>query len=39
VGLNALRERTAALNGTVLAKNHLESGFVLEVTLPIARDA
>jgi signal transduction histidine kinase len=38
VGLSALRERVAALNGTVLAENHLEGGFVLEVTLPIARD-
>jgi signal transduction histidine kinase len=35
VGLSALRERAAALNGTVLAENHLEGGFVLEVTLPI----
>jgi signal transduction histidine kinase len=35
VGLSALRERVAALNGTVLAENHLEGGFVLEVTLPI----
>jgi signal transduction histidine kinase len=39
VGLSALRERVAALNGAVLAENHLEGGFVLEVTLPIARDA
>jgi signal transduction histidine kinase len=39
VGLSALRERVAALNGTVLAENHREGGFVLEVTLPIARDA
>jgi signal transduction histidine kinase len=39
VGLSALRERVAALNGTVLAQNHLEGGFVLEVTLPIERDA
>jgi signal transduction histidine kinase len=37
VGLNALRERVAALNGTVLAENHLEGGFVLEVTLPISK--
>ncbi len=36
VGLNALRERATALNGTVLAENHLEGGFVLEVTLPIS---
>jgi signal transduction histidine kinase len=36
VGLSALRERTAALNGTVLAENHLEGGFVLEVTLPLS---
>ncbi len=34
VGLSALRERVAALNGVVLAENHLEGGFVLEVTLP-----
>jgi signal transduction histidine kinase len=39
VVLSALRERVAALNGTVLAENHREGGFVLEVTLPIARDA
>jgi signal transduction histidine kinase len=39
VGLSALRERVASLNGTVLAENHLEGGFVLEVTLPIGRDA
>ncbi len=37
VGLNALRERVAALNGAVLAENHLEGGFVLEVTLPISQ--
>ncbi len=36
VGLSALRERAAALNGTVLAENHLEGGFVLEVTLPLS---
>jgi signal transduction histidine kinase len=35
VGISALRERAAALNGTVLAENHLEGGFVLEVTLPL----
>ncbi len=35
VGLSALRERAAALNGTLLAENHLEGGFVLEVTLPL----
>jgi signal transduction histidine kinase len=35
VGLSALRERAVALNGTVLAENHLEGGFVLEVTLPL----
>jgi signal transduction histidine kinase len=35
VGLSALRERVAALSGTVLAENHLEGGFVLEVTLPL----
>ena len=39
VGLSALRERVTALNGSVLAENHLEGGFVLEVTLPIERDA
>jgi signal transduction histidine kinase len=39
VGLSALRERVAALNGAVLAENHLEGGFVLEVTLPIKIDA
>jgi signal transduction histidine kinase len=37
VGLSALRERVAVLNGTVLAENHLEGGFVLDVTLPIVR--
>ena len=36
VGLSALRERVAALNGTVLAENHLEGGFVLEVALPVS---
>ncbi|HLF24894.1 MAG TPA: sensor histidine kinase [Anaerolineae bacterium] len=36
VGLSALRERAAALNGSVLAENHAEGGFLLEVTLPIA---
>jgi signal transduction histidine kinase len=36
VGLGALRERAAALNGTVLAENHLEGGFLLEVTLPLS---
>ena len=35
VGLSALRERVSALHGTVLAENHLEGGFVLEVTLPL----
>jgi signal transduction histidine kinase len=35
VGLSALRERATALNGTVMAENHLEGGFVLEVTLPL----
>jgi len=39
VGLNALRERVAALNGAVLAENHLEGGFVLEVTLPLEQAA
>jgi signal transduction histidine kinase len=38
VGLSALRERVAALNGTVLAENHLEGGFVLDVTLPIRNE-
>jgi signal transduction histidine kinase len=38
VGLSALRERAAALNGTVLAENHLEGGFVLEVTLPLSNE-
>jgi signal transduction histidine kinase len=38
VGLSALRERVAALSGTVLAENHLEGGFVLEVMLPLERD-
>jgi signal transduction histidine kinase len=36
VGLSALRERAAALHGTVLAENHFEGGFVLDVTLPIS---
>ena len=35
VGLAALRERVTALHGTVLAENHLEGGFLLEVTLPL----
>jgi signal transduction histidine kinase len=39
VGLSALRERAAALNGTVLAENHLEGGFVLEVIIPVERAA
>ncbi len=39
VGLSALRERVTALHGTVLAENHLEGGFVLEVTLPLDREA
>jgi signal transduction histidine kinase len=34
VGLAALRERTAALNGTVVAENHPAGGFQIEVTLP-----
>jgi signal transduction histidine kinase len=38
VGLSALRERVTALNGTVLAENHLEGGFVLEVMLPIRNE-
>ncbi len=38
VGLTALRERVTALNGTVLAENHPEGGFVLEVTLPIGNE-
>jgi len=35
VGLAALRERAAALNGSVIAENHPEGGFQIEVTLPI----
>jgi signal transduction histidine kinase len=35
VGLSALRERVTALHGTVLAENHLEGGFVLDITLPV----
>jgi len=35
VGLSALRERAAALNGSVVAQNHPDGGFVIEVTLPI----
>jgi signal transduction histidine kinase len=38
VGLSALRERVTALNGTVLAENHLEGGFVLDVTLPFRNE-
>ncbi len=38
VGLTALRERAAALNGTVLAENHPDGGFLLEVTLPISNE-
>ncbi len=34
VGLTALRERVAALNGSVIAQNHPEGGFQIEVTLP-----
>jgi len=34
VGLSALRERAAALNGSVVAQNHPEGGFLIEVTLP-----
>jgi len=34
VGLSALRERIAALGGAVIAENHPEGGFMLEVTLP-----
>ena len=34
VGLAALRERAAALNGSVVAQNHAEGGFVIEVILP-----
>lgn len=34
VGLTALRERAAALNGSVAAQNHAEGGFQIEVTLP-----
>jgi signal transduction histidine kinase len=35
VGLTALRERAAALNGSVIADNHPDGGFQIEVTLPI----
>ncbi len=35
VGLTALRERAAALNGTVSADNHPDGGFQIEVMLPI----
>jgi signal transduction histidine kinase len=35
VGLTALRERAAALNGTVIAENHPDGGFQIEVSLPI----
>jgi len=34
VGLTALRERAAALNGTVLTGNHPDGGFQIEVKLP-----
>ena len=37
VGLSALRQRIAALNGAVIAENHLEGGFLVEVTLPIGK--
>ena len=35
VGLTALRERAAALSGSVSAENHPDGGFELEVILPI----
>lgn len=38
VGLSALRERVAALDGTLLAENHPEGGFMLAVTLPIRNE-
>ena len=38
VGLSALRERAAALNGTVAAENHPDGGFVLDVMLPLDGD-
>jgi signal transduction histidine kinase len=34
VGLTALRERAAALNGSVSAENHPDGGFQIEVMLP-----
>ncbi|MGH2593674.1 MAG: sensor histidine kinase [Anaerolineae bacterium] len=34
VGLSALRERVAALNGSIVAENHPDGGFLLEVALP-----
>lgn len=34
IGLQALRERASALNGSVVAENHPEGGYLLEVTLP-----
>ena len=34
VGLSALRERVLALNGEVVAENHPQGGFVLDVSLP-----
>ena len=38
VGLSALRERAAALGGALIAENHPEGGFLLEVTLPISTE-
>jgi signal transduction histidine kinase len=34
LGLLGLRERVAALDGTIRAKNHPEGGFLVEVSLP-----
>jgi signal transduction histidine kinase len=34
VGLNLLHERVTALNGSLLAENHPDGGFLLEVQLP-----
>ena len=38
VGLSALRERAAALGGALIAENHPEGGFLLEITLPISTE-
>jgi signal transduction histidine kinase len=34
VGLMGLRERVAALDGSIRAENHPDGGFVVEVMLP-----